>query len=160
MSVPKAIPRHSSWRICFSVLCLVFVCLSAAGNPDNSKRLNRAERALRAGDFQRAEQLYRELLAKDDRDIEARLGLSRALLKQRRLQDSFDNAALVLSIQPLSARAHALVGAALLASGDLRRSVLEFQTALTLNENEAIAIAGLAMVDYYENRVSQSVVGL
>ena len=42
----------------------------------------------------------------------------------------------------------------MLASGDFRLSVEEFRTALTLNEDEAIAIAGLAMIDYYENRMA------
>src|SRR5206468_2905764 len=96
------------WLLSLSLVCLVSVSAFAAGNPDNSKSLNRAERALRSGDFERAEQIYRELLAKDDHDIDARLGLSRVLLKERRLQDSFDHAARVLAVQPLSARAHAL----------------------------------------------------
>src|ERR1041385_1139101 len=126
----------------------------------NSRNLNKAEKALKSGDFERAEQIYRELLAKDDHDLPARLGLSRTLLKLRRLQDSFDHAARVLAVDPLSARAHALLGAAILASGDFRQSVEEFRTALTLNENEAIAIAGLAMVDYYENRMAPCVAGL
>src|SRR5438034_7565459 len=134
-----------------AVMCLG-VTFVAQGTPDNEKTRNRAERALRSGDFERAEQIYRELLAKDDHDTQARLGLSRALLKQRRLQDSFDHAARVIAVDPLSARAHALLGSAVLASGDFRLSVEEFRTALSLNENEAIAIAGLAMVDYYENR--------
>lgn len=127
---------------------------------DNEKTRNRAERALRAGDFERAEQIYREILAKDDHDTEARLGLSRALLKQRRLQDSYDHAARVIAVDPLSARAHALLGSAILASGDFRLSVEEFRTALTLNDDEAMAIAGLAMIDYYENRMSPCVQGL
>src|SRR6185369_16517659 len=66
----------------------------------------------------------------------------------------------VLAVQPLSARGHALLGATVLASGDFRQSVEEFRTALSLNENEAIAIAGLAMVDYYENRIARCVSGL
>src|SRR5207244_10817745 len=106
---------------------------------------------LRAGDFERAEQIYRELLAKDDQDADARLGLSHALLKQRRLQDSFDHAARVIAVDPLSARAHALLGAAILASGDFRLSIEEFRTALTLNEYEAMAVRGLALVEFYGN---------
>ena len=141
------------------LICLAAACMTFAA-PENEKARNRAERALRSGDFERAEQIYRELLAKDDHDTEARLGLSRALLKQRRLQDSFDHAARVIAIDPLSARAHALLGSAILASGDFRLSVEEFRTALTLNENEALAIAGLAMIDYYENRMSPCVAGL
>src|SRR5215813_5840896 len=138
--------------VCIAVVWLT-VASVALGAPDNEKTRNRAERALRSGDFERAEQIYREILAKDDHDTEARLGLSRALLKQRRLQDSFDHAARVIAVDPLSARAHALLGAAVLASGDFRLSIEEFRTALTLNPDEAIAMAGLAMVDYYENRM-------
>src|SRR5215813_4845817 len=145
--------------VCIAVVWLT-VASVALGAPDNEKTRNRAERALRSGDFERAEQIYREILAKDDHDTEARLGLSRALLKQRRLQDSFDHAARVIAIDPLSSRAHALLGSAILASGDFRLSVEEFRTALSLNANEAMAVAGMAMIDYYENRMYPCVVGL
>jgi predicted aspartyl protease/Flp pilus assembly protein TadD len=143
-----------------ALVCLALMSVVMAHPPDNEKARNRAQKALRAGDFERAEQLYRDLLAKDDHDNEARLGLSHALLKLRRIQDSFDHAARVAAIDPLSARAHALLGSAVLASGDFLLSVEEFRTALALDENEAMAIAGLAMVDYYENRTGRCVLGL
>ena len=143
-----------------SLACLALATTVAAHSPDNEKARNRAQKALRAGDFERAEQLYREVLAKDDQDLEARLGLSQALLKQRRLQDAFDHAARVAAVNPLSARAHALLGSAILAGGDFPLSVEELRTALALNENEAMAIAGLAMVDYYENRTGSCINGL
>jgi len=142
------------------LVCLTSATVAGGYPPDNEKARGRAEKALRAGDFERAERLYREILVKDDHDNEARLGLSHALLKLRRLQDSFDHAARVVAIDPLSARAHALLGSAILASGDFRLSVEEFRTALALNENEAMAIAGLAMVDYYENRTISCIIGL
>ena len=142
------------------LLCLTLISPVAVNAVDNKKTRENAQRALRAGDFERAEQLFRELLAKNEKDTDARLGLSHALLKRRRLQDSFDHAARVLAVDPLSSRAHALLGASVLASGDFRLSVEEFRTALSLNENEAIAIAGLAMVDYYENRTAKCIAGL
>lgn len=151
--------KLSPARLRMCVIGLAIAC-AAFGGDGTTKNLNRAEHALKSGDFQRAEQIYRELLTKDDQNLEARLGLSRTLLKQRRLQDAFDHAARVIAIDPLSARGHALLGAAVLASGDFRLSVEEFRTALSLNENEAIAIAGLAMVDYYENRTYPCIVGL
>src|SRR6267143_3984916 len=147
-------------RLASALVCLMLVTAVMAHPPDNEKARNRAQKALRAGDFERAEQLYRDLLAKDDHDNEARLGLSHALLKLRRLQDSFDHAARVIAADPLSARAHSLLGSAVLASGDFRLSVEEFRTALALDGNEAMAIAGLAMVDYYENRTAKCITGL
>lgn len=124
------------------------------------KEHNKGQKALRRGDYELAEKIYRELLTKDVHDTQARLGLSLALLKLRNLQAAYDHAARVIMIDPLSARAHALLGAAILASGDFRNSVEEFRTALALNQNESMAIAGLAMIDFYENRLSLAVPAL
>ena len=132
---------------------------TVAGASDAKARA-RAERATREGEYESAEKLYRDLVAKDPRDTAARLGLSRALLKQRKHLEAYDHAARVVARDPTSARAHALLGAALLGSGDFRLSVEEFRTALTFREDEAIAIGGLAMVDFYENRITQSLAGL
>jgi len=130
---------------------------AAAGD---DKVRTRAERALRAGDYETAVKLFREALEKDSQDFSARLGLSFALLKQRNLQDAYDHAARVVATEPLNARAHALMGSAVLASGDFRMSVEEFRTALSLKDDEALAVAGLAMVDFYENRLNTCLTGL
>ena len=165
MLMQFGLTKLPSRQVAIRMLAAGLLCLALAGAftvnaVDNDKTRTRAQRALRSGDFERAEQLYRELLAKNDQDTDARLGLSHALLKQRRLQDSFDHAARVLAIDPLSARAHALLGSAVLAGGDFRLSVEEFRTALSLNGDEAMAIAGLAMIDYYENRTAKCIAGL
>jgi predicted aspartyl protease/thioredoxin-like negative regulator of GroEL len=140
------------------VICLaVFAPVYAIGE---QKARVRANRALHDGDFENAEKMFRELLAKDARDKEARLGLSFALLKQRHLQEAYDQAARVILAEPLSARAHELLGSAILASGSFSNSVEEFRTALSLQENESLAIAGLAMVDFYENRLDAAIKGL
>ena len=120
----------------------------------------RADRALKEGDYVTAEKMFRELLSKDPHDKEARLGLSFTLLKRRQLQDAYDHAARVIMADPLSSRAHALLGAAILAGGDFRNSVEEFRTAISIDENDAPAIAGLAMIDFYENRLDSALRGL
>ena len=142
------------------VLCCALKGNVRAAMPSGDSTRNRAERLLREGEFENAEKLFRELLAKDAHDNEARLGLSFALLKQRNLLDAYDHAARVLASDPLSPRAHALLGSAVLASGDFRQAIEEFRTALSFKETEALAIAGLAMVDFYENRLSECVNGL
>ena len=137
--------------------CAAGVCsVSASGGKDRA----RAERALKEGEFVEAERLYRELVVKDAHDEQARLGLGLALLKQRKNQDAYDQAARVLAADPTDARAHALLGSALLNSGDFRLSVEEFRTALSFKDDEAMAVAGLAMVDFYENRLPASLAGL
>ena len=151
-TIPYQIRVNAGVRFRCGLLLFISLLLTGSAFADSSKALRQAQRALRAGDFEKAEQLYREILKKDDHDLEARLGLSHALLKQLRLQDSFDHAARVLAVDPLSPRAHALLGSAILAGGDFRLSVEEFRTALTLDDNNSMAVAGLAMVDFYENR--------
>ncbi|HEX8141521.1 MAG TPA: aspartyl protease family protein [Pyrinomonadaceae bacterium] len=146
--------------------CLAIVAMLIAGASvppvveAAEKERERATRALREGEYELAEKLFRELLARNARDKDARLGLSYTLYKKRDLQDAYDQAARVITSDPLSARAHALLGAVVLAAGDFRLSVEEFRTALSLKEDEALAIAGLAMVDFYENRASASLTGL
>jgi tetratricopeptide (TPR) repeat protein len=146
--------RRAAFRVAAFVLCFAFAgdTYIAAAKADK-KAYNKGYRALRKGDFAEAEKIFRDLLGKDAHDNEARLGLSFTLLKQRNLQGAYDNAARVIMIDPLSARAHALLGSAILGAGEFRLSVEEFKTALTLDPNEALAVAGLAMVDLYENRL-------
>jgi tetratricopeptide (TPR) repeat protein len=149
----KSFQRMAAVGVAAVVLSLSLSAVNPAAAFDD-KNLGKGQKAMRKGDYQAAEKIYRDLLTKDAHDTQARLGLSFALLKQRQLQDAYDHAARVIMIDPLSSRAHALLGAAILAAGDFRNSVEEFRTALALNENEALAIAGLAMVDFYENRLA------
>lgn len=145
--------------IAVAAMCAA-LAVCAAGTAASDKTRSRAERALREGEYEMAAQLFRELIAKDAHDTDARLGLSYALLKLRKLMDAYDHAARVIAVDPLSPRAHALLGTVILASGDFHQSVEEFRTALSLKDDEALAIAGLAMVDFYENRLSASLIGL
>lgn len=142
------------------LVCLMMSATSLAATVGDGKVLQRANEALRNGDYETAEKQFREALAKDSHDKDARLGLSFALLKQRMLQDAYDHAARVILVDPMSARAHALLGSAILAAGDFRNSVEEFRTALSIQEDEALAISGLAMVDFYENRLDPAIKGL
>src|SRR5689334_17749791 len=137
------------------VLCFAFSGAThiAAAKADK-KTYNKGYRAIRKGDYEEAEKIFRDLVGKDAHDNDARLGLSFALYKLRDLQGAYDNAARVLMVSPLSARAHALLGSAILGAGEFRLSVEEFKTALALDQNEALAVAGLAMVDFYENRLA------
>ena len=153
--------RMAAFSVAAFALCFALAGSShtAAGFADK-KAVSKGYRALRKGDFEQAEKIFRDLLTKDAHDTDARLGLSFTQLKQRSLQAAYDNAARVIMQDPLSARAHALLGAAILGAGEFALSVEEFRTALALNGDEALAVAGLAMVDFYENRMPLAMAGL
>lgn len=150
--------RMAAFSVAAFVLCFAFAGLTHA--KADKKAYNKGYRAVRKGDYTEAEKIFRDLLGKDAHDNDARLGLSFALLKQRNLQGAYDNAARVIMADPLSARGHALLGSAILGAGEFRLSVEEFKTALALDENEALAVAGLAMVDLYENRLPLAIPAL
>ncbi len=142
----------ASFCVC-SGLSSVFVSSVFAAD---AKIFKQAERSLREGQFAEAEALYRQVLSEDEKHLAARLGLSTALLKQRKLQEAYDEAFLVATREPQSARAFALLGMTLLAAGDFPRSHEHFIRAVQFDEREAMAIAGLGMIDYYENRMDSS----
>jgi len=157
----KRFRRMAAFSVAAFVLCFAFAGVAhVASAKADKKAYNKGFRALRKGDYVEAEKIFRDLLSKDAHDNDARLGLSFTLLKQRDLQGAYDNAARVLMLDPLSARAHALLGTAILGAGEFRLSVEEFKTALALDANEALAVAGLAMVDLYENRLPLALPGL
>jgi predicted aspartyl protease/Flp pilus assembly protein TadD len=164
VSPRKFATTHKAIRTAVGIVAAVVICLAGASPAESfvldSKSRRQAEKALREGEYEVAEKKYRDLLAKDSKDHAARLGLSFALLKRRMLQDAYDHAARVVLAEPLSARAHSLLGSSILAAGDFRNSVEEFRTALTLNENDSLALSGLAMVDFYENRLDSAIRGL
>src|SRR5438093_2170135 len=115
---------HRVAACCVAAIVLSSVSIAGTTNAFASgKAVNKGQKAIKKGDYQTAEKIFRELLGKDAHDTEARLGLSFALLKQRNLQGAYDNAARVIMLDPLSARAHALLGASLLGAGEFRRSV-------------------------------------
>jgi len=159
LSVKRACLGLAAGCLAAIAVCIMVACAPARALAADKAR-DRAVRALREGEFDVAEKLFREILAKNAQDKDARLGLSYTLFKKRMLQDAYDHAARVIASDPLSARAHALLGSVVLAAGDFRLSVEEFRTALSLKDDEALAIAGLAMVDFYENRAHVAVTGL
>jgi len=124
------------------------------------KDLKRAQNEIRKGNFDEAEKIYRRLLEQKSEDIEARLGLSFTLIKKLLLQEAFEEAAQVIVANPLNGRAHTLLGTSLLRSGEFRNSVEALLTALKFNNRDALALAGLAEVELFENRSRTAYDGL
>jgi predicted aspartyl protease/Flp pilus assembly protein TadD len=141
-----------------SVVVLSLAAVAAAES--RGKALKRAESEIRNANYIEAEKIYRHLVEKDQTDKEARLGLSFALVKQIKLQEAYENAAQVIAVDPLNARAFALLGTTLLRSGEFRNSVEALYTAVKFNNKESLAIAGLSEIEYYEHRTRNAYDGL
>ena len=143
------------------IMLTVVMLLAAAGQAQSrGKLLKQAEKEMRQANYPTAEGVYRQLLDRDQADKEARLGLSFSLIKLSKLQDGYENAAQVIAVEPLNARAHSLLGTALLRAGEFRTSVESLYTAVKLSDREALAIAGLSEIEYFENRSRNAYAGL
>lgn len=151
--------KSASRSVSICSLLLLGLISDVAGQ-SRGKVMKQAEKELRQANFANAESLYRQLLERDQNDKAARLGMSFAQVKQSRLLEAYQNAAQVLAADPLNARAHSLLGTALLRSGDFRTSIESLYTAVRLNDREALAIAGLSDVEYFENRTRNAYAGL
>ena len=138
-------------RLCALTILMIAVALltnpAAQAADARGKLLKRADSEIHKGEFEKADATYQELLALDAQDKEARLGLSFVKLKQLKLQESFDLATETLKAYPLSARAHSLVGTALLRSGEFRTSQEALYTAVKLADRQALAYAGLSEIE-------------
>jgi len=120
--------------------------------PSDGRRYKKAQKFMREGSYDKAASAYAELLAKNELDHPARLGLSYALIKLGNIKEAFEHAIQVIAQDRQNARAYALAGLALLRSGVFKESADAFNSALLLNDKEALAYAGLAEIDFFENR--------
>jgi tetratricopeptide (TPR) repeat protein len=151
--------RSSKTGVSLNSLAVIFVLLSSLVYGID-KDQEEAQRALRRGDFVSAESIFTKLVAKNGRNLNARLGLSFSLLKQQKLDEAFEHARRAALIDPRSSRAHAIIGQVLLSAGYFTFASNSLKLSLSINPNEAMAVAGLAMIDFYENRIRASVEGL
>jgi predicted aspartyl protease/Flp pilus assembly protein TadD len=122
----------------------------------NEKLVRQAQKAMRAGKYEDALKIYREMIAANPQDIAPRLGASFAYLKLLNYVRCFEQAAEAININKDNARAHALSGIALLRSGFVRGAISELRQSINLDPKEALAYGGAAEIDYYEGRAKES----
>lgn len=143
------------------IFSIAFFTQSITAN-DNSQEnpkqtIKQADKLVRKGDLVGAEKLLRDYLAKDASDVSVKLNLSQVLLKQRRLIESYELSFSVAKDNPNNAFAYTLVGMALLNAGNFSGSKPIFYRAANLTNKIALLWAGLGMLDFYENRIDESI---
>ncbi len=92
---------------------------------------NAADRAFAQKDYEKAEMLYREMLAEFPERATA--GVARSELAQWKLDDALDTAQVAVSLQPRSARLMDVLGEVRLQRGELDESTEAFNRALELD---------------------------
>jgi len=123
---------------------------------ERSKAHREAQKAIRGGDYKGAVKIYAGLIDEDGRDLQAHLGAAYASIKDQNYQLGYDHSIEALKLDPNNARAHALVGLALLRSGYLANAAQEVIIAFKLDPKESLAYGAAAEIDYFEGRVKDS----
>lgn len=121
---------------------------------DDLRRLvKQAEKLTRRGETVEAEKILRRALTIDSQDSKAKLALAFVLLKQRRLVEAYDLSIEIAKAEPKNSYAFAILGTTLLNAGNFSNAKISFINALTIDKKEALAWAGLGLLDFYENRI-------
>ena len=126
-------------------------------NSDDFRALLRqGDKLARRGEYFEAEKVFKRAIEINPSHSGAKLKLALVHLKQRRLNDAYELSFSVAKAEPTNSTAFAVLGATLLSAGKFREARTVLVNALRLNKREALAWAGYGMLDFYENRILDS----
>jgi Tfp pilus assembly protein PilF/predicted aspartyl protease len=121
-----------------------------------SDHLKEAAKLLRRADLVKAEQVLRKAVEIDSSRSDAKVELAFVLTKQRRLLEAYEILLPIAQAEPKNARAFAVFGTTMLAGGRFSEATQLFYTAIVQNKKEHLGWAGYGLIDFYENRIVDS----
>lgn len=148
--------RYALALIVFCICSVAAYSFSPDEKSDYKEQVKQAVKLTRNGSFAEAEALLRQAVATDESRTEARIELAFVLTKQRRLVEAYNILAPIVEKDPKNSRALSVLGATMLSGGRFREARIFFFNALKLNRREHLAWAGYGMLDFYENRIADS----
>lgn len=161
---PFLIPRLSAitlFLLAFSVLpAFAGEDIQQIGDESPRQMIKRADKLTRKGNLAEAEKVLRRAVAVAPAESLPKLKLAHLLFKQRQLNAAYEMAFEVAKVEPKNSYAFAILGITLLNAGNFKQAEIAIVNALNLNRREALAWAGLGMLDFYENRIAASLENL
>ena len=160
--------RRNSTRLLSVLLLTVFTPFVAfaladiqqANDNDFRAQLKRGEKLARRGDYLEAEKAFKRATELDPTHSGAKLKLAFVLVKQRRLREAYDLSFPIAKGEPKNSTAFAVLGATLLTAGKFPEARAVLFNSLRINRKEALAWAGMGMLEFYENRIFESLANL
>jgi predicted aspartyl protease/Flp pilus assembly protein TadD len=158
-------PRISLVTISLSFLLIALSSPVTAGTelPQRSETrtaIRQAAKLIRRGSNAEAEELLRKAIEADPSSSLAKVELGFVLNKQRRLDEAYQTLLPIAEAEPKNSRAFAVLGITMLSAGRFTDARNLFYTAIVNNKKEHLAWAGMGMLDYYENRIADSLENL
>lgn len=170
METAKYRTRNTSGALktIYIALLLLFTVGSSVASPDIQKvgdddvkrAIKLADRQIKRGGLSEAETILKKALELRPNDSSAKLKLAFVYVKMRRLLDAYELCFPIAKEEPKNAYAFAVLGATMLNAGRFREARLFFVNSIKLDRSEALAWAGIGMVDFYENGIGESLANL
>lgn len=161
------IPFHLKRSLAASLFLLLFSAFSVnaaediqQANEDSRKLVKQSEKLIRKGNLPEAEKILRRALEINPGSSDAKLTLAHLYVKQKRLLEAYDISFQVAKNEPKNSFAYAVLGVTLLNAGNFKEAERAIFVSLNLNRKQALAWAGLGMLDFYENRIFKSLESL
>ena len=150
----------------------LFICVIAASaalgandiqqvDTETSRQLlKQAEKFIKKGNLIEAEKLLRRAIDAGPENSDVKLRLAFICVKQRRLIEAYDLSFAIAKAEPKNSYAFAVLGTTLLGAGKFKDARAMFFNAIRLNKKQALAWSGYGMLDFYENRIQDSLANL
>ncbi len=153
--------RPLALLVIFVSICLPAFAVLANGQDGSARQLvKQAEKLIRNGKNDEAIKLLLQAAELSSNDSLPKLRLAQLYAKQRRLGDAYEIAYPIAKAEPKNAYALAVLGMTMLGAGRFRDSRTLLYSSLTINKRLALAWAGLGMLEFYENRIDESLANL
>ncbi len=123
---------------------------------DAQELIKKAEKLTRKGKAAEAEKILRQAVTQYPEDFPSKLALAYLLVKQKNLREAFDLAYPVAQADKNNSFAYAILGTIYLNAGNFKDAEKLLINSVVLNEREALGWAGLGLLDFYENRIDDS----
>lgn len=154
-----------------ALLCLLFnTAIRAGSGPINDiqkadvessrQLIKQADKLIKRGNFVEAEKLIRRAIEAAGDDSFPKLKLAQMFVKERRLTEAYDIAYPIAKAEPRNPYAYSVLGMTMLGVGRFKDARVLFFNAITINKKQALAWAGYGMLEFYENRIQESLANL
>jgi tetratricopeptide (TPR) repeat protein len=124
---------------------------------DNPKTLvKQAEKLQKKGDYAGAEENFKRAAEASPNDSAIKLKLAFLYVKMRRLVEAYELSFPIAKAEAKNSYAFAVVGTVYLGAGRFSEARLLLLNSIKLDNSQSLAWAGLGLLDFYENRIAES----
>ncbi|HNQ14239.1 MAG TPA: aspartyl protease family protein [Pyrinomonadaceae bacterium] len=165
----EVLDQRDPFRIIRFVFLIAIVAIGTSVNAaddvqqsdeDSRFLVKQSGKLVRKGRLDEAEKILRALLGREPGHSAAKVQLAYVSLKKRKLIEAYELSFEVARAEPKNSRAFAVLGMTLLTAGNFKDAEQILVSSLRINKKEALAWAGLGMLDFYENRIDKAIENL